>query len=100
MANGSLDDWLHPKENEQFKPWIQRLNIAIDVASALDYIHHYVQTPIGHCDLRPCNILLDEYLTAHVGDFLRQIVTMSSQTSTSSAGVKGTTGYIAPGAKF
>jgi len=92
MANGSLDDWLHPKENELFKPnklnFIQRLNIAIDVASALDYIHHYVQTPIGHCDLRPCNILLDEYLTAHVGDFLRQSVTMSSQTSTSSAGVK------------
>ena len=47
MANGSLDDWLHPKENDRSEQkkltLIQRLNIVIDVALALDYIHLYGQ---------------------------------------------------------
>lgn len=73
MANGSLDQWLHPRDNEEQKNkrlnLIQRLNIAIDVASALDYLHHDCETPIVHCDLKPSNVLLDQDLVAHVGDF-------------------------------
>ena len=63
MANGSLDVWLHPKENEQSKrkrlALIHRLNIAIDAASALDSLHHYGETPIIHSDLKPSNVLRD-----------------------------------------
>ncbi|MED6218628.1 hypothetical protein PIB30_028326 [Stylosanthes scabra] len=46
MPNGNLDDWLHPRINsveyDQTKrlSFIQRLNIAIDVACALEYLHH------------------------------------------------------------
>ena len=48
MENGNLDEWLHPtlRTNETPKKlrnlsFLQRLNIAIDVANALDYLHHY-----------------------------------------------------------
>ncbi|XP_073109556.1 probable LRR receptor-like serine/threonine-protein kinase At3g47570 [Elaeis guineensis] len=72
MPNGSLEEWLHPKAREDHQSrslsLIQRLNIAIDVASALEYLHHLGSTPIVHCDLKPSNVLLDNDLTAHVGD--------------------------------
>ncbi|ONK61123.1 uncharacterized protein A4U43_C08F26480 [Asparagus officinalis] len=109
MRNGNLDDWLYPKVIEQFKPkklnLMARLNIAIDVASALDYLHHQCGTPIIHCDLKPSNILLGDHMTAHVGDFglarfLKEIVSKSSQNSMSSVGLRGTIGYIAPGENF
>ncbi|XP_068332874.1 probable LRR receptor-like serine/threonine-protein kinase At3g47570 [Pyrus communis] len=73
MVNGSLDAWLHLRDDEQSRSkglsLIQKLNIAIDIASALDYIHHRCGTLIVHCDMKPRNVLLDEDMVAHVGDF-------------------------------
>ncbi|KAK0593688.1 hypothetical protein LWI29_028016 [Acer saccharum] len=76
MENWSLEKWLHPvptmAEEEleiQNLTLLQRLSIAIDVASAVDYLHHQCQESILHCDLKPSNVLLDSNMTAHVGDF-------------------------------
>ncbi|KAB1220821.1 hypothetical protein CJ030_MR3G003321 [Morella rubra] len=108
IPNGSLESWLHsdPKADEKHDDLrilslIQRLNIAIDVASALDYLHHQSYTSIVHCDLKPSNILLDNNLSAHVGDFgLSRVVAEASNGShlnqSSSVGLKGTVGYAAP----
>ncbi|XP_058111763.1 putative receptor-like protein kinase At3g47110 [Magnolia sinica] len=97
MPNGSLSKWLHRDGHDQLGRnlnFIQRLNISIDVANALDYLHHHCQTPIIHHDLKPDNILLDDDMIAHVGDFgLARFLTDVPQTS--SVGVKGSTGYIA-----
>ncbi|XP_072950435.1 receptor kinase-like protein Xa21 [Typha angustifolia] len=103
FPNGSLDQWLHPQVEEQSRvlSFIQRLNIAIDVASALDYLHHHGPIPIVHCDLKPSNVLLDDDMVAHVGDFglariLKPSASVSSQKSTNSAALKGSIGYVAP----
>ncbi|KAM3737727.1 hypothetical protein ACB098_09G077700 [Castanea mollissima] len=105
MCNGSLEQWLHPKSDEQHQrknlSFLQRLNMAIDVAYALEYLHHHSQTPIVHCDLKPSNILLDEDMVAHVGDFglVKYIFDASknlSNTQTLSRGLKGSIGYIPP----
>ncbi|KAF8083123.1 hypothetical protein N665_0791s0020 [Sinapis alba] len=75
MTNGSLDMWLHPEEIEEIlRPsrtltLLERLNIAIDVASVLDYLHVHCHEAIAHCDIKPTNVLLDDGLTAHVSDF-------------------------------
>lgn len=76
MQNGSLEEWLYPitREGEIDKAprnlsLLQRLNIAIDVACALDYLHHDCQPITAHCDLKPSNILLDDDMNARVGDF-------------------------------
>ena len=48
MANGNLDDWLHPTsrideglEEPRNLSLLQRVNISIDVANALNYLHYH-----------------------------------------------------------
>ncbi|KAI8530624.1 hypothetical protein RHMOL_Rhmol11G0073900 [Rhododendron molle] len=105
MKNGNLESWLHQCLSEQQDPKtlniVQRLNIAIDVASALDYLHYDCETTIIHCDLKPSNILLDDDLCAHVSDFgLARILSattfISNHHQSSSMSIRGTTGYIPP----
>ncbi|XP_022735485.1 receptor kinase-like protein Xa21 [Durio zibethinus] len=93
MPNGSLEKWLHSESH--FLDILQRINIMIDVASALEYLHAGQPIPVIHCDLKPGNILLDEDMVAHLGDFgiaklleeddfMRQTMTLA------------TIGYMAP----
>ncbi|KAJ9559374.1 LOW QUALITY PROTEIN: hypothetical protein OSB04_013988 [Centaurea solstitialis] len=97
MVNGSLEDWLHQNSVVGLN-FLQRLNIAIDLAGALDYIHRQCGSLMIHCDIKPSNVLLDADLVAHLGDFgLARFVHPDSSTShTSSLGIKGTIGYAAP----
>uniref|UniRef100_A0ACD5WRF1 Uncharacterized protein n=1 Tax=Avena sativa TaxID=4498 RepID=A0ACD5WRF1_AVESA len=104
MPNGSLETWLHPTACTA-RPFealslTKRMDIAIDIATALDYLHHHGTVPIVHCDLKLSNVLLDDDMIAYVGDFglakfLVQQDTMNSH-STTSAGIRGTIGYIPP----
>ncbi|URE20677.1 LRR receptor-like serine threonine-protein kinase, partial [Musa troglodytarum] len=105
MPNGSLEKWVHPEANEQGQTralsLIHRLNILIDVASALDYLHHNGPEPIVHCDIKPSNVLLDHDMVAHVGDFglarfLNRSPIEASQRSSTSMIFKGSIGYVAP----
>ncbi|XP_054778398.1 receptor kinase-like protein Xa21 [Prosopis cineraria] len=67
MPNKSLDRWLHSHGN--CLDILQRLNILIDVAAALEYLHHGSSKSVVHCDIKPSNVLLDEDIVAHLGDF-------------------------------
>ncbi|CAI9786690.1 unnamed protein product [Fraxinus pennsylvanica] len=67
MPNGNLEKWLY--SHNSFLDILKRLNIAIDVALALEYLNHSHTFTIVHCDLKPSNILLDEDMVAHIGDF-------------------------------
>ncbi|WJX61425.1 non-specific serine/threonine protein kinase [Trifolium repens] len=103
MKNGSLELWLHPEILNEEHPMTlslgQRLNIIIDVADALHYLHQECEQLILHCDLKPSNVLLDDDMVAHVSDFgiARLILAIGASsrkdTSSSTIGVKGTIGY-------
>lgn len=108
MENGNLESWIHgnrgDEENRSGLSLKQRIDIAVDVASAMEYLHHGCEAPIVHCDLKPSNVLLDENMVAHVTDFglarmLRNQNDLSNhqENSNSTIGLKGSIGYIAPG---
>ncbi|KAH0682016.1 hypothetical protein KY289_019768 [Solanum tuberosum] len=93
MPNGSLDNWLY-KEDRHLN-LRQRVTIMLDVAMAIEYLHHGNDTPIVHCDLKPANVLLDEDMVARVGDFgISKILAVSK--SMAHTKTLGTLGYIAP----
>ncbi|CAN6565422.1 unnamed protein product [Malus baccata var. baccata] len=109
MVNGSLDEWLHISTQGVDRPanlpknlnLTQRVNIAIDVACALDYLHNRSHMPIVHCDIKPSNILLDSDMTACVGDFglaryFRDASCPSPLHESSSSVIKGSIGYTPP----
>ncbi|XP_020592641.1 receptor kinase-like protein Xa21 [Phalaenopsis equestris] len=104
MPKGNLDTHLHQEyeiDEDVVLSLEKRLSIAINVAEALEYLHHSCEPPIIHCDIKPSNILLDNNLIAHVGDFglsrmLYENVNISLQASSNQSGIKGTIGYIAP----
>lgn len=74
----------HPNRRCKRLSLIHRLEIAIDVACALDFLHNSYVIPIVYCDLQPSNVLLDTELIGHVSD-------------TDLTGVMGSVGYTAPG---
>ncbi|KAL6847920.1 hypothetical protein ACP4OV_022048 [Aristida adscensionis] len=104
MSNGSLNDWLHPKFDKPTPrntlSLQQRLDIAVDIINALDYLHNHCKPPIIHCDLKPSNILLAEDMSARVGDFgISRILSESASKTlqhSSSIGIRGSIGYVAP----
>ena len=105
ISNGSLEKWLHPMadKEDQSMSWnhIQRLNIATDVASV---IHHRHDQPIIHCDLKPSNVLFDNEMVAHVGDFgLAKLISNTNgfpKSQTSTIRIKVTIGYAPTGSYF
>ena len=106
MPNGNLDGWLHPKSQDpsinNTLSLAQRLDIAVDIVDAVEYLHNYCQPLVIHCDLKPSNILLAEDMSARVGDFgisriLQENTSEGMQSSYGSTGIRGSIGYVAPG---
>ncbi|XP_060200105.1 receptor kinase-like protein Xa21, partial [Lycium barbarum] len=93
MPNGSLEQWLH--SDGYFLNMIQRLDIMIDVASALEYLHHGYVTVVVHSDLKPSNVLLDERLVGHMSDF-GLVKLLGEGESIAHTKALATMGYIAP----
>ncbi|KAH0781261.1 hypothetical protein KY290_000859 [Solanum tuberosum] len=98
MPNGSLESWLHPipgadaSTNEvRIIGLVERLSISIDMACALEYLHHLRHNPFVYCDLKLDNILLDNDMTAYVAYFGLTMFFSESMSKYSSIG------YAAPG---
>ncbi|XP_065044548.1 probable receptor-like protein kinase At1g49730 isoform X2 [Musa acuminata AAA Group] len=68
MENGSLKDQLYSSGRTPL-PWKTRIQIAIDVANALEYLHYYCDNTLCHGDLRSSNVLFDKNFLAKVAYF-------------------------------
>ncbi|GAY69164.1 hypothetical protein CUMW_269900 [Citrus unshiu] len=94
MPNGSLEKYLY--SSNCILDIFQRLNIMIDVASALEYLHFGYSALVIHCDLKPSNVLLDDNMVAHLSDFsIAKLLTGEDQSMTQTQTL-GTIGYMAP----
>ncbi|CAN0903733.1 Protein LYK5 [Linum grandiflorum] len=102
--NGSLADWIvleYAKTKSRTLPltWKQRVQIAHDVADALNYLHSYTNPPYIHKNLKTSNILLDAGLRGKVTNF--GLARMAAEDDDAAAShltrhVVGTHGYMAP----
>ncbi|KAH6776259.1 hypothetical protein C2S52_013820 [Perilla frutescens var. hirtella] len=93
MPNGSLEKWLY--SHNYFLNTLQRLNVVIDVACALDYLHSGFIMPVVHCDVKPSNVLLDEELVGYVSDFGISKM-LGAEEDAVQTRTLATIGYIAP----
>lgn len=71
--NGSLDKWLYsPSEaSSSHLTWSQRLNIALDVANGLQYMHDHTQPSIVHQDIKTSCVLLDLRFRAKISNLAK-----------------------------
>ncbi|KAI9109424.1 hypothetical protein K1719_019478 [Acacia pycnantha] len=95
MAKGNLQQLLSDKNPTVLK-WLERLQIAVDVALGLDYLHYGIRPPIVHRDLKTSNILLNENMQTKISDFGLCRSFENEHDSHISTIPAGTLGYLDP----
>nr|ABN50364.2 LysM-domain containing receptor-like kinase [Sesbania rostrata] len=97
-ANGALSDWIYFNNVDgKFLSWTQRIQIAFDVATGVDYLHSFTSPPHIHKDLKNSNILLDSDFRAKVANLsLARSVEGVDDQFLATRHIVGTRGYMAP----
>ncbi|CAN0915522.1 Calcium/calmodulin-regulated receptor-like kinase 1 [Linum grandiflorum] len=92
MTKGSLASHLY-SENLEPLNWDVRVNVALDVARGLEYLHDGAVPPVIHRDIKSSNILLDRSMRARVADFG---LSREEMVDRHAANLRGTFGYLDP----
>ncbi|KAL0336540.1 UNVERIFIED_CONTAM: LRR receptor-like serine/threonine-protein kinase RPK2 [Sesamum radiatum] len=94
LPGGNLDRFIRDRARRGFN-WSILHKIALNIASALSYLHDQCNPRVLHRDIKPSNILLDNDNNAYLSDFgLSKILAITETHATTR--VAGTYGYIAP----
>ncbi|XP_050384651.1 receptor-like kinase TMK3 [Argentina anserina] len=97
MPQGALSRHLFHWKAFKLEPlsWTRRLNIALDVARGLEYLHNLAQQSFIHRDLKSSNILLADDFKAKISDFGLVKLAPNGEKSVVTK-LAGTFGYLAP----
>ncbi|XP_073138790.1 lysM domain receptor-like kinase 3 [Henckelia pumila] len=99
IQNGSLNDHLHNPLLKGHQPlsWTARMQVALDAAKGIEYIHDHTKAQYVHRDIKTANMLLDEGLRAKVADFgLAKLVGRTNEDELLATRLVGTPGYLPP----
>ncbi|XP_023765597.1 calcium/calmodulin-regulated receptor-like kinase 1 [Lactuca sativa] len=97
--HGSFDNYLYPVKTKCPLTWKQRMNICVDVARGLDYLHNHVAANhrVIHRDIKSANILLDQNWKAMIADLgLSKIGRANENETYLITNAAGTGGYCDP----
>ncbi|XP_033142235.1 receptor-like protein kinase At5g59670 isoform X2 [Brassica rapa] len=95
LPNGDLKKHLSGKGGRSIINWSTRLQMALEAASGLEYLHIGCTPPMVHRDVKTANILLDANLKAKLADFGLSRSFQGGGESQDTA-VAGTLGYLDP----
>lgn len=98
-SHGPLSDWIYNTQGDSktVLSWTQRVQIALDVATGLNYLHGFTNPPHIHKNITSGNVLLDS-------DFRAKITNLGMARSAEgdegrfalTSHIVGTRGYMAP----
>ncbi|KAH9793351.1 Chitin elicitor receptor kinase 1 [Citrus sinensis] len=94
IENGNLSEHLRGSGRDPL-PWSSRVQIALDSARGLEYIHEHTVPVYIHRDIKSANILIDKNFHAKVADFGLTKLTEVGSASLPTRLV-GTFGYMPP----
>ncbi|EHA8589733.1 putative Wall-associated receptor kinase 3 [Cocos nucifera] len=94
-SNGTLFQLIHDRNTASHISLDTRLEIALQSAEALAYLHSSASPPILHGDVKSSNILLDDNWNAKVSDFGASMLVPKDETQFATL-VQGTCGYLDP----
>ncbi|RRT36895.1 hypothetical protein B296_00053644 [Ensete ventricosum] len=95
--NGPLSHWIFDTSGSKVLSWVQRMQIAVDVANGVSYLHSYTEPAYVHKDIRSSNILLDQTMRAKVANLgMARASEGRDGEFVLTRHIVGTKGYLAP----
>ncbi|VFQ93127.1 unnamed protein product [Cuscuta campestris] len=100
VPNGTLSDHLHGTKGSCRRgprlSWSVRVDIAMQVAVAIEYLHFSVVPPVVHRDITSSNVFVEKDMRVKVGDFGLSRLLIQSSSGDVWTGPQGTPGYLDP----